>query len=78
MNITERKITKSQLCYYCRMIHPIMGNGEPFDLSIENLLDGKGYNTGLGFHMLNLTILQYLQDNGGCPGCIALFKRATQ
>jgi len=74
------KITKSQLCYSCRNIHAIMDNGKPFESSIEELLDSKGYN-GLGvfgYVFMNHAILRYLQDNGGCSSCIRLFELAVK
>ena len=70
------KISKYDLCDSCRKIRPRMDDGS-LGPSIEDLLEGPGYAHPTGYTMLNHAILLYLQEDGGCPGCISLAKRAT-
>jgi hypothetical protein len=56
------------LCSACLAIHPIMSGGKPYESSIGDLLDSKGYN-GSMYELMNEAILQYLEDNGGCENC---------
>jgi len=71
------KLKKNDLCNPCRKIHPIMGDGYSSNISIEEMLDGKGYSQGFGYVMMNHAILIYLKENGGCSRCISLFECAT-
>jgi len=72
-----KRIRKEQLCSSCREIHATMNDGNPFSLSIENMLDSPGYQ-GMMFGVLNQVILFHLQENNGCQSCINLFMEATQ
>jgi hypothetical protein len=69
------RISKNDLCASCRKIHPVTNDGTISSVSIENLLDGKPYQS-FAFGVINQAILIHLEGNGGCPSCISLLKRA--
>jgi len=71
------KLKKTDLCDICRNILPVMNDGNPSCISIEEMLDDKGYNQGLGYIMMNHAILLCLKENSGCLKCISLFECAT-
>ncbi|MCL2753492.1 MAG: hypothetical protein FWE44_05030 [Defluviitaleaceae bacterium] len=70
------KIFKQELCDKCLQIRPTMADGSQ-GISVEGLLDSDGYNKYLGFVAINFIILTYLDEEGGCPNCIEVFKRVT-
>ena len=72
--VMSRKISKHELCWSCRTIHPMMNDG-PFEYSIEQILDSSGYE--VGYLTWNFEMVYYLENNGGCKRCIDLFKSAT-
>jgi len=46
------RITKDQLCSSCRNIRPIMNDGKPCEYSIEEMLNGKGYQHPVGYALI--------------------------
>jgi len=70
------KLLKYDLCHKCRAIRPIMSDGKPSTISNEELLEGKGNNSGTGYLLVNRTLLFHLKENGGCEKCISLVERA--
>jgi len=71
------KMTKYELCDSCREIC-LFTSSEGIDISIEDFLDGNGYNQPLGYLMGNQMVLQCLQEDGGCSRCITLFELAIE
>ena len=74
-----RKISKNELCNNCRKIRPKLNSpsGPKSGVPMEEFLDSKGYNMPNGYEIMNPTMLTHLEDNGGCPKCINLVRRAT-
>jgi hypothetical protein len=66
------KLSKQDFCDTCRekQLHP--------DFTLEEFLDGKGYNMPTGYFMGNHMILVNFEKMGGCSSCINLLKKATQ
>jgi len=70
-------IEKHQLCDQCRKVRPVMNDGK-LGFSVEEMLESKGYQgSGMGYLMINHMVLNWLENNGGCPKCINIFKRAV-
>ncbi|MDR2582035.1 MAG: hypothetical protein LBC75_00965 [Fibromonadaceae bacterium] len=67
-----RKVAKYELCSSCRNI--IMYD----DRTVENFLDGEGYSSPFLYMMMNHSVLQMLQEKGGCSHCINLFAQASR
>jgi len=74
----SKKISKEELCYNCRQIHPIMSNGNPYESSLGEYLDSVGYQNPSARVFMNQQILHFLKNNGGCSSCIGLLERATK
>jgi len=69
------KITKNDLCSFCREIRSPKNDGG-FGPKIEEWLDSKGYNQPNGYITINPSILHFLEEGGACSNCINLFKTA--
>jgi len=67
------RVSKDDLCSSCLSIRPRMNDGSLGD-SIGSMLDSVGYNKPEGPAFMNSMILVYLEDDGGCPACISLFR----
>jgi hypothetical protein len=70
------KLKKEDFCSSCLRIRQRMSNGS-LGSSIEELLNCEGYKHPIAYTNINHMMLFYLEQNGGCPSCISLLRRAT-
>ena len=67
------RLSMSDFCGSCLEI----GCGNDRSFTVKELLNSPGYLNTMAFMDLNHTILYGLEDNGGCPSCKNMVKRAT-
>ena len=73
-------ITSDKLCSSCRGIHPRTNDGDLFDFTIGDHLDKsiqaipRSENAAFQCAFAYMFTKGYLEDNGGCARCIALFN----
>ena len=75
------RILKEQLCDACRSIRPRASSGELAPSPIGEMLDGTNAQSEDNFaykFIVAGAFLLYLQENGGCPKCIALVERIAK
>ena len=65
------KITTFDMCFKCRKIN-YMGN------PVETFVDSFAKQPEMALPLYYRTLLITLEQNGGCPNCISLVKRACR
>jgi hypothetical protein len=64
-------ISRNDLCSSCRQIRPRLDDGS-LGPTIEEFIGYPMYSQA--WPMMNMAVLTYLQDNGGCYSCISVVK----